>query len=90
MLLGEYGATNQAGFADYRRYYMEFITKAAVDRGIVPVYWDNGGRGSGSENFAIIDRHTHSALHPELLKAMLRAATNSYQLSDIAPPAPSK
>jgi endoglucanase len=90
VLLGEYGATNQAGFADYRRYYMEFITKAAVDRGIVPVYWDNGGRGSGSENFAIIDRHTHSALHPELLKAMLRAATNSYQLSDIAPPAPSK
>lgn len=37
VFLGEYGATNQEGFEDYRRYYMEYVTKVAVDRGILPV-----------------------------------------------------
>jgi endoglucanase len=69
---------------------MEYVTKAAVDRGIVPVYWDNGGRGSGGENFALFDRRTNSVLHPELMKAMLRAATSSYSLADVALPASSK
>ena len=90
VLLGEYGATHQAGFEDYRRYYMEYVTKAAIDRGIVPVYWDNGGRGSGGENFGLFDRTNNSVLHPELLAAMLRAATKSYALADIARPAPAK
>jgi endoglucanase len=90
VLMGEYGATHQDGYDDYRRYYIEYVTKAAVDRGIVPVYWDNGGRGSGGEKFALFDRHTRRVLHPELLKAMMRAATSSYSLSDVAPPKPSR
>jgi endoglucanase len=90
VILGEYGATHQEGFEDYRRYYLEYVTKAAVDRGIVPVYWDNGGRGSGGENFGLIDRQSNSVLHPQLLEAMLRAATKSYSLSEIALPKPSK
>jgi endoglucanase len=90
VLLGEYGATHQVGFEDYRRYYVEYVTKAAVDRGIVPVYWDNGGRGSGGENFGLIDRHTNSVLHPKLLEAMQRAATSSYSLSEIVLPTPTQ
>jgi endoglucanase len=90
VLIGEYGATAQAGFEDYRRYYMEYVTKAAVDRGMVPVYWDNGGRGSGGEQFGLIDRRTNSVLHPEVMEAMRRAATSSYSLNDIALPKPSK
>ncbi len=88
VLLGEYGATRQAGFEDYRRYYMEYVTKAAVDRGIVPVYWDNGGQGSGGESFGLFDRRTNTVLHPHLLEAMHRAATQSYSLSDISLPQP--
>jgi aryl-phospho-beta-D-glucosidase BglC (GH1 family) len=90
VLIGEYGATHQEGYEDYRRYYMEYVTKAAVDRGLVPVYWDNGGGGSGGESFALIDRVNHSVFHPQILEAMLRAATSSYSLADIAPPAPGK
>ncbi len=90
VLIGEYGATHQAGFEDYRRYYMEYVTKAAVDRGILPVYWDNGGRGSGGEKFGLFDRSTNAVLHPELLAAMQRAATSSYALGDIALPVPSR
>ena len=90
VIMGEYGATQQDDYEDYRRYYMEYVTKAAVDRGIVPVYWDNGGRGSGGEKFALIDRRANDVLYPELMEAMLRAATKSYTLDGIAPPKPSE
>ena len=62
------------------------MTKAAVDRGLLPVYWDNGGQGTGADAFGMIDRSTGAAVHPETLDAMLRAATKSYALADIAPP----
>ncbi len=90
VLMGEYGATHQDGYEDYRRYYMEYVTKAAVDRGIVPVYWDNGGRGSGGENFALMDRQNNGVFRPKILEAMMRAAKSPYKLSEVAPPQPSK
>jgi len=90
VFLGEYGATHQADYADYQRYYVEYVTKAAVDRGILPVYWDNGGSGSGGEKFGLMDRNANSALHPKLLEALRRAATSSYKLGDVAKPKPSK
>ncbi len=90
VLIGEYGATYQAGFEDYRRYYVEYVTKAAVDRGMLPVYWDNGGQKSGGESFGLFDRQTGAVLHPALLEAMKRAATSSYSLADVAPPVASK
>jgi endoglucanase len=90
IFLGEYGATHQTGFEDYRRYYMEYVTKAAVERGMLPVYWDNGGRGSGGESFGLIDRSSLGVLHPELLKTMLNAANGSGKLADVTPPAPPK
>ena len=86
VLMGEYGATYQQGYEDYRRYYMEFVTKAAVDRDIVPVYWDNGGHHSGAENFALFNRSSAKPTHPDLIAAIVRAATAPYTLDDIAPP----
>ncbi len=90
VIIGEYGATNQAGFEDYRRYYMEYVTKAAVDRGLVPIYWDNGSKNSGGESFGLFDRSSGSVLHPAILEAMVRAATKTYAITDIAQPKPSK
>jgi endoglucanase len=90
VLLGEYGATNQEGFEDYRRYYMEYVTKVAGERGILPVYWDNGGRNSGGDSFAMLDRNSGDVLHPALLAAMRRAATSTYTLAQIPLPKPSK
>lgn len=88
VILGEYGACHQEGFEDYRRYYMEYVTTAAAVRGIVPVYWDNGAEGSGAEKFALFSRQTNAPLHPNLLEAMLRAASGEYPLSEVALPAP--
>jgi len=88
MIVGEYGATQQDGYDDYRRYYMEYVTKVIVDRGIVPFYWDNGGAGTGGDNFGLFSRADGSSLHPEILAAMMRAATDPYELADIALPTP--
>jgi endoglucanase len=88
VIIGEYGACYQQGFEDYRRYYMEYVTKAAVDRGMLPIYWDNGAEGSGGEKFGLFSRSNYTPLHPKLLEAMMRAAKSSYKLSDIAPPTP--
>jgi aryl-phospho-beta-D-glucosidase BglC (GH1 family) len=88
VFLGEYGATHQEGYEDYRRYYMEYVTKAAVDRRILPVYWDNGGQKSGGESFALFERATNAVLRPAILEAMQRAATSSYKLGDVALPKP--
>jgi endoglucanase len=88
VFLGEYGACNQAGFEDYRRYYMEYVTKAAVERGILPVFWDNGSRNSGGESFGLIDRTTGEAIHPAVLEAMMRAVSGHAPLAEITPPKP--
>ncbi len=88
VIIGEYGACHQQGFEDYRRYYMEYVTKAAVDRGFVPVYWDNGGEGSGGEKFGLFSRTSYTPLHPKVLDAMLRAAKSSYKLNEVALPKP--
>jgi aryl-phospho-beta-D-glucosidase BglC (GH1 family) len=88
MIMGEYGAPNQDGYADYRRYYVEYVTKVATDNGVVPVYWDNGGTGSGADNFALIDRNTFQVTDQNVLDALMRAATSSYTVADIALPTP--
>ncbi len=88
VIMGEYGAVYQEGFEDYRRYYIEFVTKAASDRGILPVYWDNGGKKSNGQGFALIDRATGEVLRPAVFDAMRRAAKEPYPVNQIAPPKP--
>jgi endoglucanase len=86
VIIGEYGAVNQTGYENYRRYYMEYVTKAAHDRGFLPVYWDNGGMGSGADNFALFDRATNAISQPELVETLQRAVTETYTLEDVALP----
>ncbi len=88
VIIGEYGAVHQAGYEDYRRYYMEYVTKVAIDRGIVPVYWDNGAEGSGTENLGLFSRSSYQELHPTILDAMFRAAAPGHTLDQVALPQP--
>ncbi|MGN0593464.1 MAG: cellulase family glycosylhydrolase [Ruminococcus sp.] len=72
VVIGEYGCVNKNN-TGYRRYYNEYVTKAAVDRGIVPVYWDNGY--NGDYGFSLFDRTTGEVQHPEIVEAIIRGAT---------------
>lgn len=86
MILGEYGAVNQTGYETYRRYYTEYVTKAAHDAGITPFVWDNGGKNSGSDAFGLVDRSNNTILYPTLMQALTRAVTSIYALADVAKP----
>jgi endoglucanase len=88
VIIGEYGAVNPSASdsVDYRRYYMEYVTKAASDRGIVPIYWDNGSLSSGAEAFGLFDRSSNSVYHQDILDAMMQAVTSSYSINDIEKP----
>jgi endoglucanase len=87
VLVGEYGAARQAETDDYRRYYDEYVTEAAIQRGMLPVLWDNGADGTGGEKFGLFDRRGGGVMDPALLQALKRAKASSTSIADIAPPA---
>jgi endoglucanase len=78
---------DRAGYENYRRYYMEYVTKAAHDAGIVPMVWDNNNwKGSGNDAFGFINRTSNTIQYPAIVDAMIRAVTSSYSLADVAKP----
>lgn len=74
VILGEYCAmarTDVAHHAEYRRYYIEYITQSIVDHGLVPFYWDAGYFGNYGS--ALFDRQTGEVVEPELVEAIVSA-----------------
>jgi endoglucanase len=74
VILGEYGVvsrTNVSGHETYRVYWNQYITKSAVQHGMVPVYWDNGYSGNGG--MAIFDRNSGVQLYPNIIQAIVGA-----------------
>ncbi|WP_029034432.1 cellulase family glycosylhydrolase [Salinimicrobium terrae] len=72
VILGEYGAIRREGVEGheaYREYYNEYITAAALEHGLVPVYWDNGD--VDDLGFALFDRSTGEVLYPGLLDVLM-------------------
>jgi endoglucanase len=86
VLMGEFGAVRNEGFENYRRYYLEYVTQAAAQAGLLPTYWDNGGLGTGADAFGLINRATGEIAFPEIMDALLRATTTTQGLESIAPP----
>lgn len=79
VVMGEFGAVNnKAGYNDTRRYYVEYVTKAAHKNGILPIWWDNGFDGiDGGEAFALFDRQNgNTVLHQELIDAIMRGISD--------------
>ena len=58
--IGEFGCTHRADSRaeTFRKYYLEYYTKAASDRNIPVIYWDNGATGEGAEAGGIINHST--------------------------------
>ncbi len=74
VVIGEYGAVNnKEGNDDYRRYYIEYVTKAAKENKLLPVWWDNGYDGSSGEAFSLFDRSSGKKLHEDIHEAIMRA-----------------
>lgn len=80
IILGEYGAVKRSSLTGdaltrhlaARIYYLEYVTRAAVTNGIVPVYWDNGYYGNNG--FALFKRADGSIVDPDALQAIIKGA----------------
>lgn len=79
VVLGEYGVMLRAslGAADYenhikaRNYYLNYVTKSAVQHGMIPVYWDSGITGDKASG--LFDRATGVPVHADAVKAIVDA-----------------
>jgi endoglucanase len=77
VILGEYGViarlnlgsdTLNAAFAEYRRYYVQYITQSLERHGLVPFWWDNGG--TGNNGMGIFNRSNGAQAYPDIIRAM--------------------
>lgn len=84
VVIGEFGAQDKTEkFADYnefRRYWAEYLIKAAKKNGVVCVYWDNGY--NGNKGFGIINRFDYTITQPDLIAGMMRAINSTDDIFD--------
>lgn len=66
VILGEWGAKDKNNLST-RVSYVDYYANGAVDRGLVPIIWDDGG------NFGLYDRHAGSWKYPEIARAVVDA-----------------
>lgn len=77
VILGEYspilrtslGAADYVNHVNSRNYYLNYVTKAAVQNGIVPVYWDNGPTGDKASG--LFNRYTGEQVHADAIEAII-------------------
>lgn len=72
VIIGECGAVDQNNI-DSRVKWISTVCKTARSRGMVPVYWDNNGHGTGPDKFGLFDRTTKKVTQPEMIKAIMDA-----------------
>ncbi|MDM4765191.1 glycoside hydrolase family 5 protein [Pelomonas sp. SE-A7] len=74
VILGEFGViarTQYAGSEKFRLAWNGYIARAAWQRGLVPVYWDNGP--TGDKSMGLFDRASGRQVYPDLVKAIVDA-----------------
>lgn len=87
VIIGEMGVQNKSHVYDkhneFRRYWNEYVVKAAKANSCIPVYWDNGW--NGDKGFGLFNRLNYEVTHPEIIEGIMRAITSE---GDYEIPAP--
>lgn len=93
--LGEMGCVRHDSerSEQFRRYYLEYVCKAAREAGVVPFCWDNGYAGAGAEQSGMFDRATGEFLNDAetMVDAMVKAVfttDGNYTLESVYNSAP--
>lgn len=75
--LGEIGCVHRSTERSeaFRKYYLEYVCKAAKTYGLVPFFWDNGSSGVGKECSGLINHATGEPLNNgrEVIEVMTKA-----------------
>jgi len=66
VVMGEWGNLNRNNLTE-RVEHAAYYAKGCIDRGICPVWWDNGN----SDHFGILNRNTLQWSHPEIADAII-------------------
>ena len=93
--IGEFGCVrrgDERGEA-FRRYYLEYVCKAAHTYGMAPFYWDNGVNAVGRECSGLFDRRTgdfltHSKDVVECMRRAVFSQDSAYTLECVYQHAP--
>ncbi|WP_242120364.1 glycoside hydrolase family 5 protein [Sphingomonas lacusdianchii] len=75
VILGEYSAISKTEYdpsAKYRTEWDRYVTKSAVQHGMVPMYWDNGP--TGNHTSGLFNRSTGQGVHTDTITAIVNAA----------------
>ncbi|GIX22061.1 MAG: hypothetical protein KatS3mg121_0844 [Gammaproteobacteria bacterium] len=78
VILGEYGTVARLGDAEhalFRLDWYDYVTRSALSHCLVPMVWDNGAAGA-DDGMGLFDRTTGEPVHPELIAAVVGAATD--------------
>lgn len=93
--IGEMGNAHRADSRaeSFRKYYLEYICKAAKTYGLIPFYWDNGSTNAGKECSGLFNHATGAYLNnaEEVVKVMTKAVFTedaSYTLQTVYDGAP--
>ena len=75
--VGEMGCVHRGNerAESFRKYYLEYVCKAAREYGMAPFYWDNGAKGAGRECSGLFDHATGEYLNngKEIVEVMKKA-----------------
>ena len=75
--IGEIGCVHRSSTRAeaFRKYYLEYVCKAAKTYGLAPIYWDNGSAGAGKECSGLLNHGTGEYLNngKEIVDVMVNA-----------------
>jgi aryl-phospho-beta-D-glucosidase BglC (GH1 family) len=80
VIMGEYSATRRSNLTgdaltlhlQSRAYYHKYVTQKAIENGIIPFYWDNGGIGNHASG--IFNRSNNTVFDQAVLDALMEGA----------------
>jgi len=58
-----------AEHAEFRRYYIEYVTASMIRNGLVPLIWDNGY--TGDKSLGLFDRMTGSQVFRTIINTIM-------------------
>ncbi|MEO0570827.1 MAG: glycoside hydrolase family 5 protein [Bacteroidota bacterium] len=75
VILGEWGTRDKSNLS-HRVEYAKYYAQASLQRGFVPIVWDDGG------NFILQNRNSSTWQFPEIVNAIINAANQSESQKD--------
>ena len=73
IFIGEWGSMGAQAMAN-RVAHAQAYAQDTTTAGLVPIWWDNGGSGSGS--FSLFNRSTGTVSQPEIVNAIMTGVRN--------------